>query len=502
MFRLVWQCLRAPKLLKIYGEEPRESVYQPQFLERWGDKIISTASTVTNIGFYTSPFICMYICKRGFFSWQEIFVLTHLMCGVGCIIAFAYLMRSVGRAVNPDYVDFLTALTDPITDRKAYVDGLRRYDFDFKHWPASYVMPLKHSTPWFEQLPFSKCANPELPLYQKTTLQVLAYLATHTFAIRLIYPGSLGVVQNLLWYPLFQGRIALVENFGGLRAKLITAEGNSIDTMFIDHRPKSMKGNILVICCEGNSGFYEIGIMSTPLRAGYSVLGWNHPGFANSTGVPLPSQERNAIDVVVQYAINELDFNIEDIVMYGWSIGAYTATWAAVNYPDLRGLILDATFDDILPLAANQMPKSWYLLVKEVIRSYADLNIGDLVLQYAGPIQIVRRTEDEIICIRPGLISTNRGNNLLLQLLEMRHPDVPEVTEMTAQLKKLIAMTDTQRIVMARNEITDSEDRMLKLISKYMRDFRSTHCSPLPEEQFNSIINNLTETWQQNHQHE
>lgn len=56
-------------------------------------------------------------------------------------------------------------------------------------------------------------------------------------------------------------------------------------------------------------------------------------------GVPLPSQERNAIDVVVQYAINELDFNIEDIVMYGWSIGGYTATWAAVNYPDLRGLV-------------------------------------------------------------------------------------------------------------------------------------------------------------------
>ena len=38
-----------------------------------------------------------------------------------------------------------------------------------------------------------------------------------------------------------------------------------------------------VICCEGNSGFYEYGITLTPIEAGYSVLGWNHPGFGSST---------------------------------------------------------------------------------------------------------------------------------------------------------------------------------------------------------------------------
>ena len=42
-------------------------------------------------------------------------------------------------------------------------------------------------------------------------------------------------------------------------------------------------GSVLVICSEGNAGFYEIGVMVTPLEAGYSVLGWNHPGFGGST---------------------------------------------------------------------------------------------------------------------------------------------------------------------------------------------------------------------------
>ncbi len=42
-------------------------------------------------------------------------------------------------------------------------------------------------------------------------------------------------------------------------------------------------GKTLVISFEGNAGFYEIGMMITPLEAGYSVLGWNHPGFGGST---------------------------------------------------------------------------------------------------------------------------------------------------------------------------------------------------------------------------
>lgn len=46
---------------------------------------------------------------------------------------------------------------------------------------------------------------------------------------------------------------------------------------------RSANGDVLVITCEGNCGFYETGIISTPLTKGYSVLGWNHPGFASST---------------------------------------------------------------------------------------------------------------------------------------------------------------------------------------------------------------------------
>lgn len=65
---------------------------------------------------------------------------------------------------------------------------------------------------------------------------------------------------------------------GGQRAVLLAQDGNLIDTMFVDRRGKEDCGNTLVVTCEGNAGYYETGIMVTPLSLGYSVLGWNHPG--------------------------------------------------------------------------------------------------------------------------------------------------------------------------------------------------------------------------------
>lgn len=41
----------------------------------------------------------------------------------------------------------------------------------------------------------------------------------------------------------------------------------------------------------------------------------------------------------MQFAINKLGFKVENIVLFGWSIGGYTATWAAMNYPEVKGVV-------------------------------------------------------------------------------------------------------------------------------------------------------------------
>lgn len=47
----------------------------------------------------------------------------------------------------------------------------------------------------------------------------------------------------------------------------------------------------------------------------------NYLCFFPFQGLPFPSQEFNAIDVVVRYAVTKLGFAFEDIVLYAWSIG-------------------------------------------------------------------------------------------------------------------------------------------------------------------------------------
>lgn len=68
------------------------------------------------------------------------------------------------------------------------------------------------------------------------------------------------------------------------RVKLRTSDNNDIEAFYKDNRRSSdAHGQILVICCEGNAGFPELGNPKIPLEKNYSVIGWNHPGFGGST---------------------------------------------------------------------------------------------------------------------------------------------------------------------------------------------------------------------------
>ncbi|XP_034257679.1 protein ABHD16B-like [Pantherophis guttatus] len=266
--------------------------------------------------------------------------------------------------------------------------------------------------------------------------RVASYIMAHSLGRWLLYPGSVFLLNQALLPILAKGQTRLLQEYNGRRAKLVARDGNKIDTMFVDRRtrfniPGTERGNRLVICCEGNVSFYQWGCLFTPLKTGYSVLGWNHPGFAGSTGQPYPKNDANAVDVVMRYAMLRLGFRVEDIVMYGWSLGGYSATCAAMSYPTLGALVLDATFDDLLPLALNVMPKSWNKLVVRTVKEHFNLNVGELLCKYCGPVLLIRRTKDEVISTCPvGLedqianLRCNRANELLIQLLQHRYPCV------------------------------------------------------------------------------
>lgn len=286
--------------------------------------------------------------------------LMKISTGIGIIVVLSYCIRGIGRSQNETYRRFVRDLeeakanyNDPTSKKK-----LRKYDFEFEHWPVDWSMKIFDTKE-------NKLKKNAVAITSRGSVNwispcsVAAYVAIHTFGLPMIYPGSIKLIQKFLHPMLVSGRSKLILENGAIRNKVETADGNQIDTIFVDHRnSKTEHGKTLVITAEGNAGFYEIGIMSTPLEKHYSVLGFNHPGFAGSNGEPYPDQDQNAIDAVMQFAIQSLGFLPENILLFGWSIGGYSSLWLATQYPNIKGIVLDATFDDLLYLALPRMPES------------------------------------------------------------------------------------------------------------------------------------------------
>lgn len=233
-----------------------------------------------NISYYTSPVLLPFLYRR----LHIITSFDKIAVGLGMIIALAYCMRGLGRERSKSYKRFFTSFqmvkANPKNEELKSV--LLEYDFDFKHWPVDWSI---------QQLAKSKVEPSEvLSIWKEKPLGIMqipfdiaAYLAIHSFGLRMIYPGSLGLFQSHFHPMLVEGRQKFIQEHGGMRRKVQTVDNNEIDTMFVDNRSRSNNGKTLVICSEGNAGFYEIGIVSTPLDMEYSVLGWNHPGFAGSS---------------------------------------------------------------------------------------------------------------------------------------------------------------------------------------------------------------------------
>jgi len=150
----------------------------------------------------------------------------------------------------------------------------------------------------------------------------------------------------------------------------------------------------------------------------------------------------------MRYAIEELHFLVDDIVIFAWSIGGYSACWTAVNYQDIRGLVLDAVFDDVLPLAQRQMPTFASNFVEKTIRYYLDLNNVQLLKLYNGPFYLIRRTQDEIISLVPGRLETNRGNELLFRILHYRYPFIYNDDQTLTLLRRYIGSNNANKIAL------------------------------------------------------
>ncbi|KAF7236218.1 Phosphatidylserine lipase ABHD16A [Varanus komodoensis] len=503
-------CILGPRLYRVYREqgpartrriraggddtsqaplEPSwESYYQPRSLEKHADSVLALASVLWSISYYSSPLAVFYLYRKGYLTMSKVVAFSHYAGTMLLLLAGIACLRGIGRWTNPQYIQFITILEDAHRyGTSEHKKKLASYNFDFRSWPVDFRWDEATSRSDSRNVPLLRpepkhrsTVNGFLHAVKKMPCQIASYIVAHTFGRRMLYPGSMYLLQKALMPVLLQGQARLVEECNGKRAKLATCDGNEIDTMFMDRRETSEPQG-------------------------------------QKLGVPLPQNEANAMDVVMQYAIHRLGFLPEDILLYAWSIGGFTATWAAMSYPDISGLILDASFDDLVPLALKVMPESWRGLVTRTVRQHLNLNNGEQLCWYQGPVLLVRRTKDEIITTTvPDDIMSNRGNNLLLKLLTHRYPKVMAEEGVRVVREWLGASTPMEEAsIYSSYEVEDdwclsvlksykAEDggefpwsvgedmtpegrRQLALFlaRKHLQNFEATHCTPLPSQEFN-----------------
>ena len=171
--------------------------------------------------------------------------------------------------------------------------------------------------------------------------------------------------------------------------------------------------------------------------------------------------------------MEKLGFNPSDITVYGWSIGGYPTAYIANSHPEIGNIILDASFDDILPLATPRMPEFFETVTVNCCKKYFNLHNSKLIAGYSGPIRVIRRNRDEIISTN-GRASGNRGNFLLLAILESRYPALFSDDEVKTMLDDWL-------------DIFKPAERQLTIPSGFDSAFCKRHIQQFPEPPYTGL---------------
>jgi hypothetical protein len=182
-----------------------------------------------------------------------------------------------------------------------------------------------------------------------------------------------------------------------------------------------------------------------------------------------------------------------------------TSFRATANYPRVRALILDASFDHVLPLAVAHMPSFAGDIVKIAIKEHFDLDVTEQLKKYDGPVRIIRRYYDEVVTSYNGPDEErrrreNRGNYLLAEFLKQRYPQVLEDDEdYSVVLDFLSASGHGGELVVCRESFNalsgynldyilpnrDLRSHLIRLLcSAHFYDVHSSHVVPLKAEEF------------------
>ncbi|KAK0180687.1 hypothetical protein PV327_003045 [Microctonus hyperodae] len=241
LIKSLWECAFSPRLYKL--QETTWKSYEPNGFERWSDFVVTSFAAIWSISLHALPFIATLMYRRSTSLAENAYTISKFVVGAGAIIIASLAVRGCARVSNPTYLKFIKTLNKA---RQAYnyesKQDLLKYDFEFWAWPVDFrVDSLERSDGKPRVMLETKSTNITRRINEDLIFaipcEIISYIVANTIAIKLMYPGSMSLVNMAMRSTLLQGRIDLLD-IGGQRSKLITQSNLVIDTMFVDRRHK------------------------------------------------------------------------------------------------------------------------------------------------------------------------------------------------------------------------------------------------------------------------
>jgi len=153
------------------------------------------------------------------------------------------------------------------------------------------------------------------------------------------------------------------------------------------------KFDVLFLFCHGNAG--DIGDrvenIAQLVMAGLSVLIFDYRGYGKSTGTPKEEGVYKDAEAVYNYAIKELNYSPEKIIVFGRSLGAAVAAHLA-SQVKTAGVILESAFTNLKDMAWVHYP---FIPGKFLVKH--KFNVLDKIKKLKAPLLIIHGEKDTIV---------------------------------------------------------------------------------------------------------
>lgn len=169
------------------------------------------------------------------------------------------------------------------------------------------------------------------------------------------------------------------------------------------------------------------------IRIGCHVAGYDYSGYGSSTGVPRALNTLADADACIQHLQDHYNTPVEDIVVYGQSVGSGPTVHLASKHPKLAGVVLHAPLLSGMRVLNPGM--TWWPSWADVFANYR------LIPKVESPTLIMHGLQDEVIDIVHGKTLYKLAKNPVEPLWpeESNHQNLETCPDYFPTLRKFIA---------------------------------------------------------------